>query len=323
VIGFRKIRTLMQGLLRALPIYFLLATSLGYVDYHMRSLPDYGYTNYVPGVIHGTEPPPGKYRVLAPYAFAAFARVLPTDRQESWVLFRWLCLLLSWVACHVLLTTWFDEGGAIAGTALTAALLPLTFTNSWPHPDHLVELGLVMAAMAAMARRVDWAFGVILVCAALNRETSAFLVLLYALASPYSRRHLVRVLVFASIWIAVYVGLRAALGFTPYNAWHFKENLIYLKLLPKPYDPYFRRYAWFIVVLVAGVATVTVRSWANQPRLVRAALVVITPTFLVTALLFSSVIETRIFTLILPMLVLGIMFSFIRPKDQMSKRHSS
>jgi hypothetical protein len=305
----------MQGFLRALPVYVLLATSLGYVDFHMRKLPEYGYATYVPNVIHGTEYPPGKYRVLAPYMFAAMARLLPIDRQESWVVFRWLCLLLAWVACHVLFTTWFDVGGAIAGTALIAALMPLTFTNSAPHPDHLVELALAAAAVAAIARRSDWAFGAILVLAAFNRETSAFLVLLYAFATPYSRAHLLRVVLFASVWAVVYVGLRLMRGFTPYDPWQVKQNIAYLGLiLPKPYDPYFRRYAWFIVVLVAGLASVTLMRWRAQPRLVRAALVVVTPAFLATALCFSSIIETRIFTPLLPMLVPGIIFSCVPAK---------
>ena len=53
--------------------------------------------------------------------------------------------------------------------------MPLTYTNSWPHPDHIPELALFTLACLAVARGHDGWFAAALIVASLNRETSAFL----------------------------------------------------------------------------------------------------------------------------------------------------
>jgi hypothetical protein len=311
----------MRDFARALPVYVLLATAVGFVDWRTRTHNDVALTSYVPAVVHGTEPPPAKYRVLAPFAVAGVARILPVDPQISWVIGRWGLLFVTWIALHVLITTWFEAGVAVAGNTLLAALLPLTFTNTWPPPDQFFELALSAAACAAIARRRRWALAVILVLAALNRETSAFLVLLFGLSAHWCKRHVLWTGALAGLWALVYVGLRLVLGFVPYSAWNLRQNLVFMGLsrhglLRSGFDPYTRIYAWLFVLLLLGMAVPIVRTWGRQPRMVRAAVGVVTPVFVVVAMLWSSVIETRIFTLLLPMLVPGLMFAWFSPTDQ-------
>jgi len=291
------------GWLTVFLLYAAVATALGHVDYHIRASPERGFAEYSPGVVAGTEPAPGRYRILAPYAFSGLVQVAGLSPRTGWVLFRWLSLLAALLATHLYLATWFDRGPAVTGTLLTASLLPLTFTNGWAHPDHLFELGLFTLGCACIAR--GWTSWLVLVLVAngLNRETSAFLVPLFLLARPLHARHVRQAIGLGAVWLAVYVGLRWVLGFEAYDPWQLTRNLSFFALLPPGFDPYYRAYAWFVVILVGPLVWAAVGSWPRLPRMVRAGVSIVAPVFVLTAMLFSSVIETRIFTPLLPLLV--------------------
>lgn len=297
----------------AIALYLLVATAIGFADFRMRAHPARGYEAYPQAVVANTEEPPGKYRVLAPFAFEGAVAATGADRQVLWVAFRWVTLFAGLLATHALLTTWFSSSQAITGSLFSAIALLLTFTNSWPHPDHLVEWALSAGAVAAIARQRHAVFGGLLVLAALNRETSAFLVLLYAVAVPWPwpAPHLRRTAAFGATWGLLYMGLRYWRGVAWYDPWQVARNLEFLRLLPDTYDPYFRAYAWFGVVLIAPVAWLAWKSWGRQPLLARAAVVVVIPAFVLTAFCFSSIVETRIFTPLIPMLAVLVMFAVV------------
>lgn len=292
-----------------LPLYLMVATAIGFADFRMRAHPDRGYDAYPRAVVDNTEDPPGKYRVLAPYVFEATIAATGADRQIAWVVFRWVALLAGLLATHWMLTAWFSPVMATTGALFSVLALLLTFTNSWPHPDHLVEWALSAAAVGAIAHGRHALFAVLLACAALNRETSAFLLLLYVVAAPWpwTPGQWRRVAGLAVMWGAVYTALRYWRGVAWYDPWQASRNLEFLRLLPDTYDPYFRAYAWFGVVLLAPAAWLAWRSWPLQPRLARAALLCVIPSFAVTAFLFSSIVETRIFTPLVPMIAVIVM----------------
>lgn len=304
------------GALLIVLLYASLATALGHVDYHIRAHPERGFAEYSPGVVAGTEGPPGRYRVLGPYLYEGVARVTGLEPGASWIVFRWLCLVAAFAATHLLCATWFPRGPTVAGVLLTAGLLPLTFTNSWAHPDHLVELALFTAATAASVRgRTAW-FAIALVATALNRETSVFLLPLFALSQPLTRRHLMATAAMGALWAAVYVGLRWALGFETYDPWQIRQNLTYLTFSwnAEGRDLYYRGFAWFVVVLSVPLVWAAASGWRELPRAARASVAVAAPLLVVTGLLFSSVIETRIFTPLLPLLVPAALFGLF-PSD--------
>ena len=308
-------RSRSAGLLAVLPLYLLVATSLGFVDYHMRAYPDRGYAEYSTGVVQNTEDAPGRYRVLAPFAFQALTRVSGLAPRESWVLFRWLCLMAALLAGHVYLRTWFRTPAAVTGNLLVMALLPLTFTNGWAHPDHLMELALFTLACACLARGWLAAFVAVLVLNALNRETSVLLVVLFFASRPVTRDHLFWTAGVALTWLSTTAGLRWWRGFSAYDVWQAARNLDRLSLGDAAHDPYARAYAWFAVLILAAFTWLTVRAWARQPRFTRAALTVVTPALLATAFLASSIDETRIFTPLLPLLVPGALRGLVDVAD--------
>ena len=291
------------GLLGVLPLYLAAATAMGFVDYHIRTYPDLGYEKYSPSVVAGNAEPPGRYRVLAPYAYEGLRRGSGLSPIHAWLAFRWLSLVLALVACHAYLGTWFDTGPAVAGNMLLFALMPLTFTNAWPHPDHFVELGLFAFACACIARGWFGAFVLALAMNALNRETSVFLLLLFWLSSPASSGHHMRVAACAALWGAIFVGLRWTLGFETYDAWQAGRNIGWLWPMSAEYPPYYRIRGWFYLILLLPCFWLATRRWSAQPRFMQVATAVVAPAFVAVGFLFSSVIESRIFAPLVPLLL--------------------
>ena len=114
-----------------------------------------------------------------------------------------------------------------------------------------------------------------LILATLNRETAVFLVLLHAMAGPFTRARIARTIAFGAIWLAIFVGLRWWFGVEHYDYWQIRRNLEFLKLLPPPYDPYYRAYAWFVVFLFGPLLFVALRGLKGQPLFIRRALWVV------------------------------------------------
>jgi len=301
------------SLLRLLPLYLALATAIGFVDYHIRPHPDLGFTKYIPEVLAGTAEAPGRYRVLAPAAYQLLADLTGATPLIAWLVFRWLCLLAALLAGHLYLRTWFDDGAAAAGNACVFALLPLTFTNGWPNPDQFTELALFTFACACIARGWHAAFLVSLVLNAFNRETSIFLVMLFVLAAPLSRSRLIVGAAAAAIWLVIWAGLRWSLGFESYDMWQLSRNVERLIPLPANFPPYYRIYGWFFLILLVPSFILAAWRWRAQPRVARVAAAIVAPAYVIVAIMFSSVIESRIFTAVLPLLLPSIAFALFAP----------
>ncbi len=295
-------------------LYLSIAIATGFADLRMRAYPKHPVTNFIPAVVSNTEPAPARYRVLAPFIDHSLARVTGASPQTVWFISRLAWIFLAYCIVHAYLRTWFAAPAAAAGVAVTAATLPLTFTNSWAHPDHIPELALFTLGAAAVARRSDLLFAIALAAAALNRETAVFLVLLYAVAAPVSRSHALRTGLFALEWFAVYAGLRFWRGLQHYEYWQAARNLTDLTL-PLPaelYDPYYRAYAYFGVVLFGPMLFLALKGAGGAPVFVRRALLVV-PVVVAIAFLFSNIIETRIFTPLYALLLPGLLFALFGP----------
>jgi hypothetical protein len=299
------------GLLGVLPLYLAIATAVGFVDFRVRPeiTADHVLTNYMPAMLDGTAPPPARYRLLAPHVYNAYARWTGLNASDAWFAFRWSCLLAALLAGHMLARTWFDTGPAVAGNALACVLLWLTFTGGYGHPDHLMELFLFTLGCAGVARGWNAGFVAVLALNALNRETSAFLLPLFLLARGFDRRHATWTTAAVLVWLAVTLAIRWQLGWVPYDPLNAEKNIAWMSSFPSARDPYYRTFAWFFLVMVVPALVVIALSWVRQPRYVRVAAGIVTPAILVTGFLFSSVIESRIFTPVLPLLVPGLLFA--------------
>ena len=304
------------GFLVVLPLYIAMAMALGFVDHRVRPHAETAYAEYMPQVLNGQAGAPARYRVLAPTLYDWLMKATGSQPENGWIVFRFLCLVAVFVCGHLLYRTWFSTGGAVAGNAIVAALLPLTFTVSWGHPDHFVELALFALGCACAVRRWFVPFLAVLVLATLNRETAFLLVVIFAGVEGMSAPALRRIGVAALTWAVVYAGLRWRLGFSPYDPWQYASNIYFLFTWPGfawQRDLYYRAYAWLFVVLLGAPLVIIARTWAAQPRFVRAGVGLALPLFLVIGFTFSSIMEPRIFTPLLPVLATGMLFGLFVP----------
>ena len=114
------------------------------------------------------------------------------------------------------------------------------------------------------------------------------------------------------MWLAITVAVRWRLGWMPYDPLHAAENIETMTTWPER-DLYYRLFPWFFLILVVPAWVNIALTWARQPRYSRAAAAIVTPAVLLTGFLFSSVIESRIFTPVLPLLVPGVLFALFPP----------
>jgi hypothetical protein len=114
--------------------------------------------------------------------------------------------------------------------------------------------------------------------------------------------------------VGVTLVLRWRLGWVPYDPLRVAENLALVTTLPPAEvtvarDLYFRIFPWFFLILVVPTLVSIGLSWATQPRFTRVAAGIVAPALLITGFLFSNVIESRIFTPVIPLLVPGLLFA--------------
>lgn len=288
-----------------------LAVASGFADQRMRAYPDHVFQKYIPGILDHSYGAPAIYRVLMPYGLTYLANSTGWTLPALWLATRLLAFLLAYLAIDRYLRTWFSSGEALTGVAVVAATIPLTFTNSWAHPDAIPELAFFALGCYAAVNRRDVLFAVTLAVASLNRETSGLLLLVYLVAQPWCRQTAYKLAVFGTIWSAVYMGLRWSIGWQPYEVWQLGKNLEFLKLLPPAYDPYYRSYAWFGLLLFGPMYLLASLVPPGTPPVVRRLLWVVPP-FAVVCVLFSSIIESRIFTPVYPLVLPGLMFTLLR-----------
>jgi hypothetical protein len=304
---------------RALLLYLCVAAALAFVDHRVRSDRDRAHvmTEYVPSVLAGTSGAPAKYRVLMPFALN---RVATRTHQDPYLVLLASELLFGFAAfviVHAYLRTWHPPAVAVGGTLALAALLPLTFTNSWIHPDTLPDLFLFTAGCFAVARRRDGLLALVLLVGMFNRETMGFVLLLWGLHRLQewrSPRTIGVGLGLASICASVYVGLRWVRGFEPYDMWMVSRNLEYLTVLPAGFDPYTRiaGFFWIVLLGVPGWFAVQAVRRADAPVFYRSA-TIIAGLFIAIAWLFAAIIETRVFVPALPLLLPAALAGFVAP----------
>jgi hypothetical protein len=290
--------------------------SLAFVDHRVRreQYREHVISEYIPSVLAGTSGAPAKYRVLMPYAFDYVIRHTGWNGYTLFLFAEFFFILAALVMTDVYLRHWFAAPAAIAGTLALASFLPLTFTNSWAHPDTFPDLFLFTAGCLAVAARRDLVLAAILLIGLFNRETIGFLAILWAVERWPERRSAATlrsaVLIFG-VAAAVYIGLRLARGFEHYDMWMVPKNLSYLTVLPPGFDPYTRIFGFFWILLVAiplWLAWNGARA-PGAPRFFRSG-VIVAVALSVVAWLFAAVIETRVFVPVLPLLLPGAIAAF-------------
>lgn len=289
----------------------LMTVASGFVDLRIRQYPQKPYTEFIPRVVEGTADAPERYRVLVPFMTQGIVALTGAPIANVWYVTRLAWFFAAYLIFYSYLRLWFGPTSSLLGTALVAATLPLTFTNSWAHPDHIPELALFTAGCAAVAVNRLPAVAAVLAIATLNRETAAFLVPLYLLTGSSLRGRIVGAAVLALEWTAIYLGLRVWRGFVHYDYGQLARNLQFLKLLPPPYDPYARAYAYFALFLFGTLLYIALSHSAGRPLFLTRALWVV-PMFGTVAFTISSIVEARVFTPLYALVVPSVIFGWQR-----------
>ena len=303
----------------ALVVYAGLAIALGFADFKMRRFPGWVVTDYLPGVLNGSYGAPATYRILAPYLTHYFTVWTGLEPLLAFLITRLFVIYAALVATHFYLRHWYSTAASLAGGLAVAAFMPLTFTNNWAHPDSFPELCLFTLGCLAIARRNDRALYVLILIATLNRETTAFLVMLWATVRWGTMRpfeFLARLGSYTFVWAVVYVGLRWWRGLQHYQYWMLDQNIDILQILPAGFDPYTRIVGYLGVVFLlipAGLAIKGARMPDAPPFFSRA--LPVCGLFVVTSLLFSALAESRIFLPVVPLLLPGALCVFVRPQS--------
>jgi hypothetical protein len=299
-------------------LYAAFAVTLAFLDHRVRRFPQHVVTEYVPSVLAGTSGAPAKYRVLMPYGLDGLTRWTGADPYTVFLIVELVSIFAALCALHLLLRNWFSARTALAGVTGAAALLPITFTNSWAHPDTFPDLALFALGCHFVVRHHTLALAGVLLVGMLNRETIGFVLLLWIVHHWLPSPSLVesrRVLFLAAVCIAVYVGLRWARGFETYRLVMIGENLQMLKLLPPGFDPYTRVAGYFWLILF-GPATLLAWRGLKQPgapRYLRSSLVTAL-LFFVVAWLFAAIIEVRVFVPMIALMLPAALYGAAEPE---------
>jgi hypothetical protein len=302
----------------ALALYVCVAISIGFMDHRSRRFPEHPVVKYIPGVLDGSYGAPAIYRPLSPLAVDGFTRLTGWPPLTAFLVFRLLVIFASLAAFHWYLRFWYSGTASLGGTLGMAALLPLTFTNSWAHPDSFPELVIMAIGCRLVAARCDGWLALVLVIGMLNRETASFLAVLWTidrLRTARSAHNAAWAGTYAVLCLGVYFGLRLVRGYEGYQMFMLWQNLALLKPLPAGFDPYVRivGYFWIALLAVPGALAIAAVRRPGTPRFFVSG-VITSALMLVVAFAIAAIGESRVLLPILPMLAPAVVWA-VQPLD--------
>ena len=241
-------------------------------------------------VIAGTALSPYRYRVLS-FLFVDLLGGNPQlDGAISMAFLAGYVLLFpaAFVAYYAALRRWLQPLGALLGVFVLLALLPVMM-RVWGTSLYLV-IELFLFSLALRWMRPGWQYAVLVLIAALNRETGVLLVLAYGavhLSQWREKRVMFWGLSYALIWAAVFVLLRVGRGAAPdevtlaaawsgnTQTWHGIDALTYNLFFIPLYVSVFLSWRWlrlevkrlFVLVALPYLILVAVFGFWNEVRL--------------------------------------------------------
>ena len=291
----------------AVLLYLPAALSLAFLDHRVRRFSTHVVTDFIPSVMAGSSGAPAKYRVLMPLLHDRLQRWTGGDPYIVFLSVELAAIYGALLAMHFYLRNWYGARPATAGVLAAAAMMPLTFVNQYAMPDTFPDLVLFTLGCFAVATRRDLALGAVLLAGMLNRETTGFLLLLWAadrIGSGGLRQHVVRGLALAGVVLCVYVSVRWLRGYESYRLFMLMENISMLKTLPAGFDPYTRVAGYFWLALFGPAAVFAVRGARrpDSPPFFKAALLT-GGVLLIVVWLFAAIIEVRVLVPLFPLIL--------------------
>jgi hypothetical protein len=285
----------MPSLRRASPIYLSLALMLTFL--HARTV-DLKFgprrSAFHRGIMQGTFNSPYQYRILSPALAEAGGWIVektlgvpegdrPITREVAYITQRLVATFLLFVFFHLFLLTWFSSELALAGTAILAALHPLSYLNYYFQPDSPLNiLFLTIGAwLIVQHRSMPWLLALTLI-GSFNRETFGMIVALYLACHGLNRKSLKHASWLLLTWAAVLLILRAMFGFRP----SFPADEAPLANM---------HYLHWPLVLFSLMWLIPFIHYKRLPPFLRRGLVLFVPPLVMANFAFGEVQETRLF----------------------------
>jgi hypothetical protein len=238
---------------------------------------------------------PSQYRPLTPWIAEVLRYVLPTAYVPlPYFIVRAVVTSLTLIYFDRYMRTWFSRGASAAAALCVAAILPFTYFRVIQESDPLNLLVFILAFWAIAARRDLLLIPLVLV-GTLNRETTAMIPVVYALARWRQipmRQLIIRTLLLIACWAAVYGSLRLAYGMREYytNVFMLGRNLE--NWLPTAH----------VVLLFGAIWVLAFFGLRRGPVMLRRTLWLLPP-FLALHYMVAIVMEVRLFLPFAPVVI--------------------
>jgi hypothetical protein len=281
----------------------------------------------------GTGRTPFQYRALVPWTVRAAVAAVPPLGKSLWVPYgavEALAAVAAWAAARRVLRPFLTEraGGRAAAALGVFPLLALNLALPFRHnafffPWDTLSVALFTAGLALLRERRWPAFYVLFAVATLNRETTCFLTIALVL-SEFGRMPLPRLAAHGAAQLAVWVAMKSLLAAVyAHNVPLLGEGTSGLFVMPTLINlgavsgvPGLLILAgamgglWLVPALMAD--RVTDRPLRRMARVV--------PVFVVGMLLVGEMLEVRIYSELIPLVLAGLVVS-IRSIVSDAQRH--
>jgi hypothetical protein len=261
-------------------------------------------------------------RLLQFYIPEAFHRLLGLSVVHSYMLQRWLFVLMAFVCFHFYLRKWFSTKLAFAGVIFLAAIMPLAYFNELQESTPLLLLTFLLALWAIREHRPGWYVAVATLGAA-NNETVLILpaVFFFYNFRRFAPGHLLRLslrTLAGALPAYVVVGTIRYINWDRPRlapAWQWPNNIrgIWQQFESSPLD--YWEAVYFYSVLVFGTFWLyAFLKYEKKPLFLRRAALMI-PLFILAHLLTSMISEVRLM-LPLSFLIIPMAFFYLFPQNQ-------
>ncbi len=268
-------------------------------------------------------------RLLQFYIPEAFHRLLGLSVVHSYMLQRWLFVLMAFICFHFYLRKWFSTKLAFAGVMFLAAIMPLAYFNELQESTPLLMLTFLLGLWAIREHRHGWYVAVITLGAA-NNETVLILpaVFFFYNFKRFEPRPVLRLsLTTLAGALPAYI-VFGVIRYLNWNqprlapAWQWPDNIrgIWEQLGTSPLE-YWAAVNFYILFIFGVFWLYAFLNYEKKPLFLRRAALMI-PLFILAQLLTSMIAEVRLM-LPLSFLLIPMAFFYLFPENQKTVDESS
>jgi hypothetical protein len=272
-------------------------------------------------IIQGTALSPYRYRILVPFLANGLTAIFSVVLSEkaafllSYAVYDLLAVFFLLATLFLWLRSWFSREQALIGVLFTAGTIPIALQDHYFQPWSLLEVGLFSAALLAIYRKHYWLLASLVILASLNRETAAFIPLVFLLASldikslfkPSSKMDwmlLLRFICLFLIWAVIFLGLHFLRGSVAHIE-SIKELLARNMAIGSLFYAFVNS-----GLFLGGFWVFTVLGFKYAPSFIRRVALIV-PLYLLLVIVYGVWYEVRLLTPLYPVFIpLGLSFVF-------------